>query len=40
MLRGYYNKNKERLSKKVCERYKIILKKKKRKGANMGVSHI
>ena len=30
MLTGYYQKNKERLSKKDRERYKIFLKKKKK----------
>ena len=39
MLTGY-QENKERLSRKACQRYQIFLKKKKAKGANMLFSDI
>ena len=39
MLTGY-QENKERLSKKACQRYQIFLKKKKPKSANMLFSDI
>ena len=39
MLAGY-QENKEKLSKKACQRYKIFLKKKNTKSANMPFSDI
>ena len=40
MLTGYYQKNKERLSKNACERHQNLSKEKKTKGTNMLVSDI
>ena len=40
MLTGYYQKNKEKLQKKLVKGTKIFLKKKKTKSANMLVSNI
>ena len=40
MLTAYYQKNKERLSKRLVKGIKIFLKKKNTKGANMVVSSI
>ena len=40
MLINYYQKNKERLSKKVRESTKIFLKKKKKRSVNMVVNYI
>ena len=34
----YYQENKERLQKKACERYKIFLREKKKKGNNMVIN--
>ena len=40
MLTGYYQKNKERLSKKARERYQNLYEEKKTKSTNMLVSKI
>ena len=38
LLAKYYKENKERLQKKACERYKIFLREKKKKGNNMVIN--
>ena len=40
MSTGYYQKTKERLSKKACERYQNLSEEGKKKSANMLVSDI